>query len=76
MYKLQIQDDPDNPASWHDVMGADGAPLTFGDEGAARKRLEELYPVQVKAERFDAGPKVTRVLSIIKDEDDWPKKKK
>ena len=76
MYKLQIQDDPDNPASWHDVLGSDGSLLTFREESAARQRLEELYPVQVKAERFDAGPKVTRVLNIITDDDDWPKTKK
>jgi hypothetical protein len=75
MYKLQVQDDANDPSSWHDVMGADGGVLTFKDEAEARRRLEELYPVQVKAERFDAGPKVTRVLSIIRDEDDWPKKK-
>jgi len=75
MYKLQIQDDPNDPASWHDVMGSDGALLTFKEEPEARRRLEELYPVQVKAERFDAGPKVTRVLNIITDNDDWPKKK-
>ncbi len=75
MYKLQIQDDPDNPASWHDVLGSDGTLLTFRDEGEARRRLEELYPVQVKAERFDAGPKVTRVINILMDDDDWPSKK-
>jgi hypothetical protein len=75
MYKLQVQEDPDNPSSWHDVMGSDGSLLTFREEGEARRKLEQLYPVQVKAEKFDAGPKVTRVLSIIGDEDDWPKKK-
>ncbi len=74
MYKLQVQDDPDNPASWPDVRGPDGALLIFQKEDDARRRLEQLDPVQVKAERFDAGPKVTRVLSILQDEDDWPKR--
>jgi hypothetical protein len=75
MYKLQVQDDPDNPASWHDVLGSGGSLLTFKEEGEARRKLEELYPVQVKAERYDAGPKVTRVISVLTDDDDWPKKK-
>ena len=75
MYKLQIQEDPDNPSSWHDVMGPDGTPLTFQKEDEARRKLEQLYPVQVKAERYDAGPKVTRVLSIITDDEEWRKKK-
>lgn len=76
MYKLQVQEDPDNPSSWHDVMGPDGSLLTFRKEEDARRKLEQLYPVLVKAERYEAGPKVTRVLSIIGDEDDdWPKKK-
>lgn len=76
MYKLQVQDDEDNPSSWHDVMGSDGSLLTFGKEDEARRKLEELYPVLVKAERFEAMPKRTRVLTIITDDDDWPKKKK
>ena len=75
MFKLQVQEDPDNPSSWHDVMGPDGALLTFREEGEARRKLEQLYPVLVKAEKFEAAPKMTRVLSIIPDDDDWPKKK-
>ena len=76
MFKLQVQDDPDNPSSWHDVHGADGALLTFQKEEDARRTLESLYPVLVKAERYDAAPKMTRVLSIITDEDDWPRRTK
>lgn len=77
MYKLQVQEDPDNPKSWHDVMGSDGALLTFKKEEDARRKLEQLYPVLVKAERYDAAPKMTRVLNIITDDDDgWGKKKK
>lgn len=75
MYKLQVQEDPDNPSSWHDVMGPDGALLTFQAEADARRKLEQLYPVLTQAEKLDAAPKMTRVLSIITDEDDWPKKK-
>jgi hypothetical protein len=76
MYKLQVQEDMNDPASWHDVRGADGALLTFKREDEARRKLEELYPVLVKAERYEAAPKMTRVLAILRDdEDDWPRKK-
>lgn len=75
MYKLQVQDDPDNPGSWHDVMGPDGALLTFSKEDDARRKLEQLYPVLTRAEQLEAAPKMTRVLNIITDEDDWPKRK-
>jgi hypothetical protein len=75
MFKLQVQDDDSDARVWHDVKGPDGRLLTFDDEAAARARLEELYPVLVKMERYSAGSKRTRVLNIIHDEDDWPKKK-
>ena len=70
-FKLQVQDDDDDARVWHDVKGPDGALLVFDDEAAARARLEELYPVLVKLERYSAGSKRTRVLRIIEDEDDW-----
>ena len=68
MYKIQVQDDENDASVWHDVKGADGHPLTFSDEGQARAKLEELYPVLVKMERY-AGPKRTRVIKILTDED-------
>ena len=74
MFKLQVQEDEDDPRQWHDVLGPDGAPLTFKEEGQARAKLEELYPILVKMERFKADTKRTRVINIITDEDDWPKK--
>lgn len=70
---MQVQDDEADPRSWHDVMGADGAPLVFEREAEARARLESLYPVQVKMENY-AGPKTTRVIAIIGDEDDRGKR--
>jgi tRNA U34 5-methylaminomethyl-2-thiouridine-forming methyltransferase MnmC len=76
MFKLQVQDDVDNPASWHDVLAPDGTLLTFTREDDARRKLEELFPVMVKAERYGAMQKRTRVIAILTDEDDWPKKKK
>jgi hypothetical protein len=74
MFKLQVQDDDNDARVWHDVKSADGRLLTFDNEDEARAKLEELYPVLVKLERYSAGSKRTRVLNIIEDEDDWPKK--
>jgi len=74
MFKLQVQDDDNDARAWHDVRSADGRLLTFDNEAEARAKLEELYPVLVKLERYSAGSKRTRVLNIIEDEDDWPKK--
>ena len=61
-YKLQVQDDDANAAIWHDVKSESGQPLLFQDERQARAKLEELFPVLVKLERFASGPKRTRVI--------------
>jgi hypothetical protein len=74
MFKLQVQDDDDDARVWHDVKGSNGELLRFEKETEARAKLEELFPVLVKMEKY-AGPKRTRVINIITDEDDWPKKK-
>ena len=74
MFKLQVQDDEDDARVWHDVKGANGELLKFEKEADARAKLEELFPVLVKMEKY-TGPKRTRVINIITDEDDWPKKK-
>lgn len=73
MFKLQVQDDDNDARVWHDVKGANGELLRFDDETKARARLAELFPVLVQMERY-AGPKRTRVIHIITDEDEWPKK--
>ena len=70
MFKLQVQEDEKDASAWHDVNGSDGKPLTFKDESDARAKLEELYPILVKMERYAADSKRTRVINIIKDEDD------
>ncbi len=67
MFKMQVQDDENDPRSWHDVRRPDGSPLIFAVEAEARARLESLYPVQVKMERY-AGPKTTRVIAILDDD--------
>ena len=74
MFKLQVQDDDNDARVWHDVKSAEGKLLTFEREADARTQLEALFPVLVKMEHY-AGPKRTRVLHIIGDEDDWPAKK-
>lgn len=73
MFKLQVQDDDKDASVWHDVKGADGQVLTFAERGAARARLEELYPVLVKMEQYKADVKRTRVISILDDnaDEEW-----
>ena len=73
MFKLQVQDDENDARVWHDVKTSNGELLKFEKEADARTKLEELFPVLVKMERY-TGPKRTRVINIITD-DDWPKKK-
>ena len=67
-FRIEVEDDK---GLWHDERGADGAPLIFDDEGAARAKLAELYPVLVQMERYGGG-KRTRVIRVLVDEDDWP----
>jgi hypothetical protein len=73
MFKMQVQADSDDPGSWHDVTGQDGTLLTFAGESEARARLLALYPVRVKMEQF-TGPKTTRVIAILEDEDGWKRR--
>jgi hypothetical protein len=72
MYKLQVQEDN---GDWHDVKSAEGNLLTFSKEPDARAKLEELFPVLVKMEKFAAGPKRTRVLVMLREMDDEEEKK-
>ena len=71
LFKLQFEDDG---RVWHDVKNPQGEVITFDDESKARAKLEALYPVEVKLERYQSGPKRTRVIAIWLDEDEWPKK--
>jgi hypothetical protein len=58
MFKLQHCDDQ---GLWHNVLGADGKPLTFAVEADARAELARRFPVEVQMEKF-AGPKTARVV--------------
>ena len=69
-YKIEVQDET---GIWTDVRGPDGGVLTFDDEKAARDALATQFPILVQMEKY-AGGKRTRVIRIIEDEDDWPKK--
>jgi len=71
-FKIEVED---GKGRWSDVRGADGSILTFDDEGVARAKLAELYPVLVKMENYGDG-KRTRVIRILEDEDDWPAPRK
>jgi hypothetical protein len=71
MFKIEVADENDR---WTDVRGEDGRILIFAEEDAARAQLAALYPVLVQMEKYGGG-KRTRVIRILKDdEDDWPKK--
>ena len=70
-FKIETEDEK---GIWSDVVAADGTLLTFDSEDAARAALAERFPVLVKMEQY-AGGKRTRVIRILEDEDDWPKKK-
>ncbi|MEO5765174.1 MAG: hypothetical protein ABIR52_07685 [Casimicrobiaceae bacterium] len=69
-HKIEVQDET---GIWSDVRGADGKILVYDDEGAARAALAERYPILVQMEKY-AGGKRTRVIRILEDEDDWPKR--
>ena len=68
MFKLQVQEDEKDPEAWHDVKAADGKLLTFEKEADARAKLEQLFPLLVKMERYAAGPKRTRVVSMYTED--------
>ena len=70
MFKIEVEDDK---GIWSDVFDAAGKLLTFENEGDARAALAQRYPILVQMEKY-AGGKRTRVIRILEDEDDWPKK--
>jgi hypothetical protein len=70
-FKIEVED---AKGIWSDVSGSDGRLLTFDSESAARAALAERYPILVQMEKY-AGGKRTRVIRILEDEDDWPKRK-
>lgn len=69
-FKIEYEDDK---GIWHDVFGDDGKLLTFDKEDAARAALALRYPILFQMEKYGGG-KRTRVIRILEDEDDWPKK--
>jgi hypothetical protein len=69
-YKIEVMDET---GIWSDVRGADGEVLIFNDEDKARQALAERFPVLVQMERY-AGGRRTRVIRVLEDEDDWPKR--
>jgi hypothetical protein len=70
MFKLQVQEDESDPQAWHDVKGPDGKLLVFEKESEARAKLEQLFPILVKMERYAAGSKRTRVISMFSEEEE------
>ena len=70
MFKIEVED---GKGRWSDIRGDDGNVLIFETEIAARAALVERFPVLVQMEKY-AGGKRTRVIRILEDEDDWPKR--
>ena len=70
MFKIEVED---GKGRWSDVRGDDGNVLTFEAEDAARAALAERFPILVHMEKY-AGGKRTRVIRILGDDDDWPKR--
>ena len=70
MFKLQVQEDERDPQAWHDVKGEDGKLLVFEKIEDAHAKLEALYPILVKMERYAAGSKRTRVVTMYSEEKD------
>jgi hypothetical protein len=70
MFKIEVED---GKGRWNDVRGDDGKVLIFESEEAARAALAERFPILVQMESY-AGGKRTRVIRILEDEDDWPKR--
>jgi hypothetical protein len=71
MFKIEVEDDK---GIWSDVFDGAGKLLTFEKEEDARAALAQRFPILVQMEKY-AGGKRTRVIRILEDEDDWPKKK-
>jgi len=70
MFKIEFEDEK---GLWHDVRGPGGEILTYEKEAEARAALAERFPILVQMEKF-AGGKRTRVIRILTDDDDWPRK--
>ena len=70
MFKIEVED---GKGVWSDVRVDDGNVLTFESEDAARAALAERFPVLVQMEKY-AGGKRTRVIRILEDDEEWPKR--
>jgi hypothetical protein len=69
-FKLQVQEDETDHRVWHDVFTPQGKLYLFDVEAEARAKLEELFPVLFQLEKFAAGPKRTRVIAVVAEDDD------
>jgi hypothetical protein len=63
-FKLQVQENETDHRIWHDVFSPEGKLYVFDREDEARAKLEELFPVLFRLEKYAAGPKRTRVIAI------------
>jgi len=68
VFKIETQEDN---GLWHDVRGADGAPLVFESKDEARAKLEELFPVLVKMEKYAGGKRTHHIHMVEEDSRLW-----
>jgi hypothetical protein len=73
-FKLQVQEDESDHRLWHDVLSSEGRLYIFDKEDEARAKLEELFPVLFKLEKFAAGPKRTRVIAVYPADEEGDEK--
>lgn len=66
MFKIEIQQEN---GLWEDVKSPGGELMLFSTRGDAQTRLEELFPVLVKMEKY-GDAKRTRVIEILGQETD------
>jgi hypothetical protein len=69
-----VQDDDARPQLWRDVQDEAGGLIVFDDPDKARARLDALFPILTKMEKFAAGPKRARVV-IMNPYDDLDQEK-
>ncbi|HUO44781.1 MAG TPA: hypothetical protein VMT94_07720 [Burkholderiales bacterium] len=65
MFKIQVDDGDDG--IWHDVKGTDGKPLLFENSEEAHRKLDEMFPVLTRMEKY-VGPKRVRAIAILEDD--------
>jgi hypothetical protein len=70
LFKIEVEN---GKGIWTDVRADDGSLLTFESEEPPAPHWPSAIRFLVQMERY-AGGNVTRVIRILEDDDDWPKR--